>query len=544
MVDRPRSLNLYPGLNKLSKRTFQSFVKKTPLCLALLGAIALLLIWIPSWGDRQYQYIATAAVVLVTGLLAIAFTLFLSGYSRKSRLAVFIISSLAVGGLAGLFRIDEVTGDLVPVLVFRWQGKADEALPLLSPSVRPPSEAVTSPAASDDPAGPEGYGQFLGPNRNATIDESGINWDWARSPPVELWRRPVGAGWSAFSVSGDRAITQEQRGPNELVVCYWLSSGEVAWSHADPARFQEVLGGIGPRATPTIAGDRVFTLGATGILNCLSLASGSPVWSVNILRETGCPNQGWGKSSSPLVYDGLVIVAAGGNGSGEGGCPGMVAYQEQSGEEVWRSAPTEPGYCSPSVAQLAGRPQLLILNLASVSSHDPATGETLWSHPWEGTQPKVTQPVPVGESRVLLSSGYGVGAELLAITEGADGRLEPQSLWKNRNLKSKFSNIVVYQGAAYGLDDGIMACIDLANGKRHWKGGRYGHGQLLLNGDKIFVLAEAGDGVVVQATTAGHTELSRHKLLDGKTWNHPSLPAPYLLVRNAAEAACYRLKRD
>ena len=525
----------------MSKRTFQSLTRKIPLCLVLLGAIALLLIWIPSWGDRQYQYIATAAVVLVTGFLAIAFTLFLSGYSRKSRLTVFIVSSLAAGGLAGLFRIDEVTGDLLPVLVFRWQGTADEALPLLAPSGSPAPGTATSPppSAIGGPAKAESYGQFLGPNRNATIDGGGINWDWSGTPPAEMWRRPVGAGWSAFSVSGERAVTQEQRGPNELVVCYWLSSGEVAWSHADPARFQEVLGGIGPRATPTIAGGRVFTLGATGTLNCLSLSSGSPAWSVDVLKETGCPNQGWGKSSSPLVYDGLVIVVAGGND-----CPGMVAYREQSGEEAWRSAPSEPGYCSPSVAQLAGRPQLLILNLGSVSSHDPATGKTLWSHPWEGTQPKVTQPVPVEGDRVLLSSGYGVGAELLAITEGPGGSLEPRSIWKNRNLKSKFSNIVVYQGAAYGLDDGIMACIDLSDGKRHWKGGRYGHGQLLLDGDKILVLAETGDGVVVQASTAGHTELSRHKLLEGKTWNHPSLPAPYLLVRNAAEAACYRLKKD
>ncbi len=535
----------------MSKRTFQSLAKKTPLCLALLGAIALLLIWIPSWGDRQYQYISTAAVVLATGLLVIAFTLFLSGYSRKSRIAVFIVSSLTAGGLAGLFRVDEVTGDLLPVLVFRWQGKADETLPLLVPSGLPSPGHRTHPAraAIGGPARAEDYGQFLGPNRNGTIDGDGINWDWIRTPPVELWRRPVGAGWSAFSVSGKRAVTQEQRGPNEVVVCYWLSSGEVAWSHTDPARFQEVLGGIGPRATPTIAGDRVFTLGATGILNCLSLSSGSPVWSVDVLEETGCPNQSWGKSSSPLVYDGLVIVAAGGNDSwGESSsplvCPGMVAYREQSGEEAWRSDPSAPGYSSPSVAQLAGRPQILILNLGSVTSHDPATGRTLWSHPWGGTQPKVTQPVPVEGDRVLLSSGYGVGAELLAITEGPGGSLEPQSIWKNRNLKSKFSNIVVYQGAAYGLDDGIMACIDLADGKRHWKGGRYGHGQLLLGGDKILVLAETGDAVVVQASTAGHTELSRHKLLDGKTWNHPSLPAPYLLVRNAAEAACYLLKKD
>ncbi len=544
MVDRSRSLIFIAGFNKLSKRTFQSVAKKIPLCLVLLGAIAFLLIWVPSWGDRQYQYIATAATVLIAGFLAIAYTLFLSGYSRKSRLAVFIVSILAVVALAGLFRVDEVTGDLVPVLVFRWQGKADEALPLLPPSVRPASEVETSPAAPGGPARADGYDQFLGPNRDATIEETGINWDWTKSPPTELWRKPVGAGWSAFSVSGKRAVTQEQRGPNELVVCYWLSSGEVAWSHADTARFQEVLGGVGPRATPTIAGDRVFTLGATGILNCLSLASGSPVWAVDVLKETGCPNQGWGKSSSPLVYDGLVIVVAGGNEGGWGDCPGMVAYRERSGEEVWRSTPSEPGYCSPSVAQLAGRPQLLILNLGSVSSHDPATGKTLWSHPWEGTQPKVTQPVPVGGDRVLLSSGYGVGAELLAVTEGPGGSFEPRSIWKNRNLKSKFSNIVVYQGAAYGLDDGIMACINLSDGKRHWKGGRYGHGQLFLDGDKIFVLAETGDGVVVQASTARHTELSRHKLLDGKTWNHPALPAPYLLVRNAAEAACYRLKRD
>jgi len=360
--------------------------------------------------------------------------------------------------------------------------------------------------------------------------------DWEKNPPVEIWRRPLGAGWSSFAVAGSMAITQEQRGENELVVCYDLATGDILWSHADRERFENVLGGIGPRATPAISPPWVYTLGPTGILNCLLLKDGSLNWSVNVLASRGCPNQEWGKSSSPMVLGGLVIVTAGGEP-----CPGLVAYRKDSGEEAWESSPAKAGYSSPSAETIAGEEQVLILNHNFLSSHRHDTGATLWSHPWKGGMQKVSQPVVLKGDRVLVSSGYGLGSELFSVLKSPAGTFETRSIWKNRNLKSKFANILIHGDEAYGLDDGIMVCIDMANGKRHWKGGRYGHGQLLLVGDRILVMSERGQAVVVRPDRKGLKETARIQMLEGKTWNHPALASPYLLVRNAEEAACYRL---
>ena len=154
--------------------------------------------------------------------------------------------------------------------------------------------------------------------------------DWSERPPQLLWRQPIGAGWSAFAVVGSSAITQEQRGEYEMVVCYDLKSGREQWTHSDHDRYEATPAGVGPRATPTIVEDRVYTLGATGILNCLDLATGERVWSEDILYDNGAELASWGMSGSPLVLDDLVVVSAGG---GEG--KSLVAYHKDTGERVW-----------------------------------------------------------------------------------------------------------------------------------------------------------------------------------------------------------------
>ena len=511
-----------------------------PLLVLAAAAVALFIAWLPRWGDRQLQYIASAVIAIAAIFLLLIWVLFLSGMNRRARLAIAGGFLLFTSGAFALFRVEEVSGDLVPRLVFRWEEKPDllmpEPIPLDKPASPPGEDAVKSSPPPRDGINTD-YPQFLGPRRNAVLGSSAIRWDWKRNPPTEIWRRPVGAGWSAFSISGNRAITQEQRGEKEAVVCYRVQTGEVLWSHSDTARFEEVLGGIGPRATPTVLGDRVYTFGATGILNCLSLADGAKIWSVNVLAENNCPNQSWGKSSSPLLTGGVVVVCAGRNG-----CPGLVAYRQEDGAESWRSPAAIPGYSSPSLATLAGKSQILILNHDSLRSHDPRNGALLWTHPWPGGRPKVTQPVALQGNRVLISSGYGVGCELIEISVDSRGEFRTHSIWKNRNLKSKFSNIVVHRGSAYGLDDGIMVCIDLQTGKRSWKGGRYGHGQLILAGDTIAIMSERGEMVIVQPDPGSLREVSKLKMIEGKTWNHPALGAPFLLVRNAKEAACYRLQ--
>ena len=171
-----------------------------------------------------------------------------------------------------------------------------------------------------------------------------------------------------------------------------------------------------------------------------------------------------------------------------------------------------------------------------------ATGTLLWLYKWPGGQPKVPDPVPIGNNRVLISAGYGLGAKLLEILPGAPLAEPPHEIWSTLLLKPKFTNLVVRDGYVYGIDDGIaLMCVEIETGKRKWKGGRYGHGQLLLVDDVLLVQAESGDMVLVEATPKGHHELTRFTALHDKTWNNPALAGPYLAVRNHVEAACFEL---
>jgi outer membrane protein assembly factor BamB len=147
----------------------------------------------------------------------------------------------------------------------------------------------------------------------------------------------------------------------------------------------------------------------------------------------------------------------------------------------------------------------------------------------------------LSDDRLLFSAGYGVGSKVFGFSSDGAGGLRPNLVWESPRLKSKFANLVVHDGFVYGLDDGVLACLDPATGERRWKAGRYGHGQLLLVGGLLLVQTEEGEAVLVEPTPDAHRELTRHALLEGKTWNPPALSGSRLLVRNDREAALYDL---
>ena len=231
-----------------------------------------------------------------------------------------------------------------------------------------------------------------------------------------------------------------------------------------------------------------------------------------------------------------MIVSAGGTDGRS-----LVAYDAGTGAKAWSGGNDRSSYSSPVLATIAGRPQILIFNQASVSAHDPETGSVLWDHAFPAEQPNVALPVPLPRDRVLLSAGYGIGAKLLEIATKDDGRLEARLVWESPRLKSKFANMIVHGGFVYGLDDGVLTCLDLGTGERRWKAGRYGHGQIVLARDLLLVQTEEGEVVLVAASPESHRELTRFRVLDGKTWNAPALAGTVLLVRSDQEAAAYEL---
>jgi outer membrane protein assembly factor BamB len=430
----------------------------------------------------------------------------------------------------------------------------EKPLPAPAPAEPPASKAAPAPAkppakpaparAGDvttaPPAAPAAartaaeWPGFRGRGRDSVIHGVRIETDWSKSPPVELWRRKIGPGWSSFAVQGNLVYTQEQRGDDEVVSCHDLTTGEPVWRHRDAARFWESNGGPGPRGTPTLHDGRVYTLGATGIVNALDARDGSVVWSRNAAADTGAKRPGWGFASSPLVVDDVVIVAASGR---------LAAYDLATGNPRWTAQTGGGSYSSPHLTTIGGVPQVLLLSGAGVTSVAPADGTQLWRHGWEGGA--ILQPARTEGGDVLITSNDmsgGVGTRRIAVARGPAGWTASER-WTSRGLKPYFNDFVVHEGHAFGFDGGILACIDLADGQRKWKGGRYGHGQLVLlpDQDVLLVLSEEGELALVGATPDGFTELARFKAIEGKTWNHPALVGDVLLVRNGEEVAAFRL---
>ena len=399
------------------------------------------------------------------------------------------------------------------------------------PSV-PADASSRAPAAAD-----ADWPGFRGPARDGVIRGVSIATDWSKSPPVELWRRAIGPGWSSFAVKDGLVYTQEQRGEEEQVSCYRLDSGQPVWRHGDPIRHWDSEGGPGPRATPTVRDGRVYSFGGTGRLNALDAASGAVVWSRDVAADTGVETPGWGFASSPLVVGDVVIVAASGR---------LAAYELTSGERRWLGPEGGGGYSSPQLATIAGVQQVLLLRGARSTSVAPADGALLWEH---RAQPSVSivQPALTAEGDVLVASGDamgGNGIRRLAVAHGPGG-WSVEERWLSTGLKPYFNDFVVHKGHAFGFDGGILACIDLADGQRKWKGGRYGHGQLVLlaEQDLLLVVAEEGELALVKATPEAFTEVAKAPALHGKTWSHPALVGDVLLVRNGEEMAAFRLRQ-
>lgn len=411
---------------------------------------------------------------------------------------------------------------------------ASEPTASATPAASPETPTEKSNADSETATAAANWSGFRGPKRDGVIRGVRIQTDWSQSKPVEVWRQPVGPGWSSFAVQGDFFYTQEQRGDHEVVSCYNLTTGAAVWKHRDAVRFYESNGGAGPRATPTLSNGRVYAFGATGILNALNARDGSVVWSRNAATDAGAKVPGWGFSSSPLVVGDMVIVAVAGQ---------LAAYDRATGKPRWRGATNAGGYSSPHLMTINGVTQVLLLSDAGATSVAPADGALLWEHAWSGSA--IVQPARTADGDLLLTTGDmsgGAGTRRIAVAQGSGG-WTVEERWTSRGLKPYFNDFVVHKGHAYGFDGSILACIDLNGGNRKWKGGRYGNGQLVLlpDQDVMLVLSEEGELALVAAKPDQFTELARFKAIEGKTWNHPALVGDLLLVRNGEEMAAFRL---
>jgi outer membrane protein assembly factor BamB len=572
-TDQPtsrRPLRLWPGvvaavLLLLGRYVVPSVIPEAMLYGLLVGLVGLLAIvvwWVffsrAPWIERLGAFVLMAAGVFATSriihislsngsmgflfyvliipvlcLALVGWAVATRRFSGNLRRAALVIVILLTCGAFTVIRTGGLTANFDNDFHWRWSmtpeqrllAKAADEQAALALALTVPSSTSPAVTGADWPG-------FRGANRDGIVRGVRIATDWSASPPVEMWRRPIGPAWSSFAVHGDLLYTQEQRGNDEVVACYQLSTGKPVWRHSDAARFWESNGGAGPRGTPTLSNGRVYTLGATGILNVLKADDGSVVWTRNVTAETKTKLPIWGFSSSPLVVGDIVVVATAGT---------MAAYDLASGQPRWMGPNGGGGYSSPHLITIQGVPQILLLSATGATSVAAADGKTLWQHPLSSGA-RIVQPGLTAEGDILLHDGEGNAMRRIAVANGPGGWTVAER-WEAFGLNPYFSDFVVHKGHVYGFSGSSIACADLKDGERKWKGGSYGQGQLVLlpDQDLLLVLSEEGELALVGATTDQFKELARFPAIHGKTWNHPVVAGNVLLVRNGEEMVAFRL---
>ena len=557
-VSLPQSANSNVPANRESSRSAPKGRWIWAACILLVACIAQSALWTMWWEDPTHFKMSVLFVWPAAIFALTIWWVFFSGWSMLVRLGTTVTVIAVIASALFVFRL-EWDGDMVPrraVLRSKPTGEEISRQYLkqqASVAATKTQEAPNATRVNEIPvllAESDGdWPGFRGPHRDGIVRGSSIRRNWEKSPPREVWRHPIGRAWSSFAVVDHFAFTQEQRDENECVVAYDIETGKELWSHSDKTLLSIVdsNGGPGPHATPQFDSGKLYSLGGTGVLNCLEASTGQTLWTRNILDDAGdgkvpATNVQWGLSGSPLVVDNLVVVIPG--GTAIEGKPaydkGVAAYDKNTGDPVWAVGKHLAGYSSPRVEIIGDTRQLLIATGNGLSGHSLQTGEELWFFRHENA-PNVNSSMPwrLDDQSVLFGTGYGIGTVRLDIkVEGSEWSVSKR--WYSNRFRPKFNDFVVRDGCIYGLDDGTLTCVDVDNGAIKWKSGRYGYGQFLLVDDVLLMISEDGDLLLIPATPTKPEVQARMKVLEsGFCWNHPTLVRGKLLLRNAVEAVCF-----
>jgi outer membrane protein assembly factor BamB len=484
----------------------------------LAGAVVAILL-----ADRTLNpmsYLLTAVpYVLSAWALWLAFSRLRRVPVEVPALAVIILATL---GLFDLIRWEGVDGRLRSSMSWRWSKAPEDAFLATRTAGASQTTRPWKLQAGDWP-------EFRGERRDGIVRGLQIGSDWKAKPPQQLWKTSVGPGWSSVIVVDGFLVTQEQRGDQEAVVCYEAETGKEVWAHQDAVRFSEGLSGAGPRATPTWHEGRIYALGAKGRLLALEASSGKVLWA----RETSETFPMWGYATSPLVTEGKVIVFAGGK---------LLAFDETSGSPLWSRESGKESYSSAELLSVGGKRHLVMHDNKRLMGVSLADGAVLWERAGESEAVvPMLQPHPAGEGLLLVASGTGVS--LLEIKEEG-GKWSVAEKWTTKKFHPSFNDFVVHGGRIFGLDDGVLTCVDVKTGERVWKKGRFGYGQVLLleEAGVLIVLSESGEIAAVEAKGEEPGDVVRLPALEGKTWNHPVVVRDRLFIRNGTQMIGYRLE--
>ena len=397
---------------------------------------------------------------------------------------------------------------------------------------------------SDDPAN---WLAYRGADRTGVYTGPKLRFDWDKNPPKQIWKTTIGGGHASVTVGGGRLFTLEQWDEGEAVTAYNLVDGRGLWFHTYEGAFNDAsrMGGVGPRSTPTLDGNRLYTLGAAGQLFCFDAATGKVIWQKDAFEVFETRNIAFGMCGSPLVAGDRLILTLG------LGKFTVVALDKKTGDVIWKTDKAEKqAYMSPITATLAGRDQLILGAAREMQGLSLDDGKKLWKFDWRVTYDNnIAQPVVINDDHIFISAGYGKGCALLKITD-QNGTLNANQIWFNKELKNKFTSSVLHKGHLYGLDDAggenaaYLTCIEAMTGQLKWRGDEnYGHGQVLLADGHLIIQCENGDLALARAKPDAHELIARIPSLDGRTWNNPALTDGRLFVRHESAMACYNLRK-
>jgi outer membrane protein assembly factor BamB len=436
---------------------------------------------------------------------------------------IFLAGSIAVlvGGVAALavyHHLNQARFASDPVLLQELQGATL-------------SESETTPTKPGD------WPAWRGPLRDGISRETGLLTDWPENGLKVVWQAPAGTGYSSMAVVNGRLYTMFRHNDEEQVVCLDAYTGQQRWVYGYPTQYRNEYGG-GPRSTPAVEGDRVYAVGATGLLSCINANTGKKVWDHDLLAEFAAPNLQWGVSFSPLVIFNMVFVMPGGPGG-----KSLAAFNASDGRLIWQSGDDPAGYSSPILTSAAGVSQLLCFTGTALVSVKPSTGQILWRFPWE-TDHRVNATTPlVRGDYVFISSGYGKGCALLKVV--AEGnKLEARPVYQTNGLRDHHSGSVLWGEHIYGFDEARLTCLDFRTGQVLWKERGFGQGTLVAADGHLFILSEDGKLAIGEARPDEFRKKASFKFSVQRCWTMPVIADGRLFVRDEEKIVCYDLRKS
>jgi len=359
---------------------------------------------------------------------------------------------------------------------------------------------------------------YRGPDHNGISKETGWTAQWPANGPKVLWKAKVGFGFATFTVANGRAYTTGNADNTDTVFCFDANTGAEVWKRSYPAPLDPKAYPGGTSATPTVDGDRVYTLSKRGLVHCLDAAKGTVIWSKNLAEELSAKSPQWGFAGSAYIEGDLAIFNIGSTGA---------ALDKKNGKVIWSSGPEESGYSTPLPFSAGSDGAVMFTIKQDVVAVKVKDGHELWRFPWK-TQYDVNAADPIlNGNKVFISSGYNHGAGVFDVSAKP-----PKEIWQNKNMRNKVASSVLWQGHIYGMDESQLRCLDFNTGEVKWTDKVTGMGALMLADGKLIVLSENGELLVADASPAGFKPISRTQVLGKTCWAAPVLANGKIYCRN------------